>query len=256
MSQMRPTDEELMALADGELGPADARRIAELVAADPELQEKVDMFRLTRDLMRDVRGPLAGEPVPDELRRSIEAMVAAADSKAGEPGNVLAFKPKQKAPAAAPRSWSLPIAASFAAVVAGAVGFMLGQSAPSSTGPAFAAVGSPLPAEIGTVLASKASGSEAAIANGKVRVIASVRSKDGTLCREFEVDGASGQSVVGIGCRDGAGWRLDIAVAAPLTQDSFAPASSLSAIDSYLGTIEAGEPLTPEEETVELAKAS
>jgi len=43
------TPELLMAYADGQLGPADARRVDAAIAADPALAAEVDAYRLTAD---------------------------------------------------------------------------------------------------------------------------------------------------------------------------------------------------------------
>jgi hypothetical protein len=253
MTQHPPTDEELMAYADGALDAAAMARIGRLVAADPAMQATVEMFRASRDLVREARGSLAGEPVPDQLRHSIEKMIA--DAGSAEPRDtVVAFRPRPGA--AAPirqRPWAMPIAASLIALAGGIAGYMAALSGANREAPQIAAVGAPLPDPVSTVLASKPSGSETATAQGRLRVIATLRSKAGEVCREFELDGSDGQTVVGIGCGAGKGWRLDIAVAAPQTQDGFAPASSLNAIDSYLDMIEASEPLTAEDEAAALS---
>jgi anti-sigma factor RsiW len=257
MKQNTPTDEELMALADGALPPAEAARLSPLVEADPELREKVEMFRATRDLVREARDAIGAEPVPDALRQSIEAMIAA-QAKPQPAENVVAFRARPAAAAPAPQQklWAMPIAASLITVFAGVAGYVIGKDSSTAGGPAMAEVGGLLPAPVATALATKPSGVETALADGRIRVIATVRTSAASLCREFELDQASGQTVVGIGCREGAGWRLDIAVAAPQTGEGFAPASSLNAIESYLGMIEAGEPLSAEEEAAALLEAA
>jgi hypothetical protein len=253
MTMKIPTDEELMAYADGALEPAEAARLKRLVDADPALAAKVAMFRQTRDLLREARGPLAAQPVPDGLRQSIEAMIAEAESNSGPDTNVVDFARRKSAPPLSSRPWSLPLAASLAAVVAGLGGYIAGQGGAGVDAASYAAVGSLLPRDVAAVLSTAASGTSAALRQGQVKMIATVRVKGGELCREFEIDEASGQTVVGIGCREPKGWRLDIAVAAPSAQDGFAPASSLNAIDNFLGMIEASEPLDASEEAKALA---
>jgi hypothetical protein len=252
MTQHRPTNEELMAFADGALAPAEAQRIAGLVNANPELRSAVEMFRQSSELVREARGALDGDPVPDTLRRSVEAMIAQSEAKPEPTSNVVDFI--RKNPAAAPwRPWAMPIAAALAAVIGGIAGYeMATQGGGTGDTPILAAVGNMLPSDIAAALGKSPSGSELELASGKLRVIATVR-KDGGLCREFEVDDTSGRTIVGIGCREEGAWRLDIAVAAPPTEVGYAPASSFNAIESYLGMIEASDPLTPAEEAEALS---
>ena len=252
MNDRTPSDADLMAYADGALDAESTARIGALISSDPDLQATVAMYRRSRELVLEARAALDGEPLPDALRQSIERMVAQSATPAD---NVVALRPKPSA--AAPvrqRPWTMPLAASLVAVIGGAVGFMAGRSADGDGAAALAAVGTHLPPAVASQLASRESGSEAVLAEGTLRVIASVRNKDGTLCREFELDSSSGQAIVGIGCRDGAGWRLDIAVAAPVTAEGYAPASSLSAIDSYLETIGASDALAPADEKAALSE--
>lgn len=259
MTQQVPTDEELMAFADGALDAASMERIARLVANDPELAATVEMYRKSAERVREVRDALDAEPVPDALRQSIETMIASSTSPtetlARPPAeNVLSFRPRQ--PAASPprqRVWAMPMAAALLAVVGGVVGYMAGRDVTGSAAPSLAAVGEALPAAVGSVLASSASGSEVTLAEGRLRMISTVRSKSGNLCREFELDTRGGLTIVGVGCHEADAWRLDIAVAAPRTDEGFAPASSLNAIDSYLEMIEASGALSPEEEAEALS---
>lgn len=252
MTQQIPTEEELMALADAALSPSETERILRLVKSDPALQRRIEIYAQTRDAIREARGPIEGEPVPDALRQSIEQMISESEQESEHGGKVTAFRSRPKAAPSRP-SWVMPIAASVIAVIGGIAGYVAGQSGGNSTMQTLASVGEIIPSELGSVLSSQASGSEAAVAGGKLRLIATLRSKSGSLCREFELDRADGQSIVGVSCHEADGWRVDIAVAAPQSQEGFAPASSLNAIDSYLGMIEASEPLGGDEEATALS---
>ena len=251
----RPSDEDLMAYADGEMPAAQAESLARLIATDETLRQRVEMFRQSRSLVAGALKPLADMPVPDSLEQSIRDMIAKSAAPAVATGedaadNVIAFKAKAAQPVArAPRPWSLPLAAAIAAVVAGIGGYAAGLS--GGTMPSDAVmVGSLLPADIGNALDSTAAGGEARREDDRIRLIASVKTQDGTLCREFEIDSLqTAQTMAGIACRDAGQWRLDIAVAAPASESGFAPASSLSALDSYLAAIGASEQLSAEEES-------
>lgn len=255
MAQQHPSDEELMAFADGAMAPAKAAAIARLVARDAVLAARVEMYRQSLRLVREAARPLAAEPVPDALRRSIKAMIARTQtphgSAAGDPATVVHLHDPTAASIWA-RPWSLPLAAALAAVVAGLGGYAAGLSGDRPEA-GFAAVGAPLTGQIAEVLISAPSGADMTIGQNRLRLIATLRGRGGELCREFEVDDtAAGGTMVGLACRNDGTWRLDIAVAAPQTADGFAPASSLSAIDAYLAVIEAGEPLSASEEKAAL----
>ena len=59
-----PTDEELMAYADGALQPAERHRIDQLIAADPTLQEQIAIFRQTSAPLAALFADKVSEPVP------------------------------------------------------------------------------------------------------------------------------------------------------------------------------------------------
>jgi hypothetical protein len=253
----RPSDEDLMAYADGEMPAAQAESLARLIATDETVRQRVEMFRQSRSLLAGTLKPLADTPVPDSLEQSIRDMITKSSAEAsttatGEDAadNVVSFRPKPAQPVArTPRPWSVPLAAAIAAAVAGIGGYAAGLSG-GAIAPDGVLVGSLLPAEIGNALDTTASGGEARLEGDRIRLIASVKAQDGTLCREFEIESLqTALTMAGIACRDAGKWRLDIAVAAPASEGGFAPASSLSALDSYLAAIGASEQLSVDEES-------
>jgi hypothetical protein len=165
---------------------------------------------------------------------------------------VVPFRQKP-ATVARPQNWSLPLAASIAALAAGIAGYGLGWSNSGSPPGSIATVGERLPLELVGLLDTTLAGGEAMVEGDRVRLIASVNTQDGLLCREFEVDDLqSKQTTAGIACRIDGNWQLNIAVAAPAADGGFAPASSLSALDGYLSAIGADEPLPPDQEKAAL----
>jgi hypothetical protein len=93
------------------------------------------------------------------------------------------------------------------------------------------------------------SGERTNVAGGQFVAIASFRTADGDLCREFEFDAADRTTLVSVACRDGAAWDLRLAVVAPSADASgYAPASSMETLDAYLMAIGADAPLSAEEE--------
>jgi hypothetical protein len=57
-----------------------------------------------------------------------------------------------------------------------------------------------------------------------------------------------------VACRQAEEWRVAIAIDAPAGTDGYAPASSLAALDAFLGAIEASAPMTLDEEAAALAR--
>jgi hypothetical protein len=108
---------------------------------------------------------------------------------------------------------------------------------------------------LGEALATVESGKEIRLAgiSDRFRVIATFRNNAEDLCREFEVDSADGSTVVSVACRSEGEWRVSFAVVAPGDAQGYAPASSGEALDAYLSAIEAGDPLSVEEEAEALA---
>lgn len=236
-------DETLMAFADGRTDPATSAAIETALETDAALADRVAAFVDSRNGVRDLYAPLADLPVPPDLEARVRAMAAAAAA----PGDrVVPFPPRRTARRPA---WFVPAAAAaaLAAVVAGPAGFLLAPGA----GTADVAVGADLPADLAGVVATAASGAEAPIEDGRLRVIATFRDAAGQLCREIEVDRRS--ALVAVTCRSGETWRTVFAVEAPL-DGGYAPASSMAALDAWLVAVDAGEPLEPADEAAALAE--
>lgn len=239
-------DETLMAFADGELDEAQSQALEEALATDDALAERLAVFLDSRQLVGDALKPLIDEPVPEALLVSVRRMAEDAQRAAGKlQDNVVAFHPRQQ-PVAAPaaRRWLMPLAASVVAVITGVVGFSVGRMGPPAADSG---------AEIASALDREASGKDVALdASGKVlHVIATFRDERGDVCREYEVKEPAGRTLT-IACRQQDGWTTRLALTAP-TADGYVPASSQETIDAYLASIQAGAPLSAEEERTALA---
>lgn len=234
-------DETLMAFADGELEEARSLALEEALAHDEALAQRLAVFLDSRRLVGDTLKPLIDEPVPEALRASVHRMAEEARRQTPSQDSIVPFRPKRQP---ATWRWLMPIAASLVAVVAGVVGFSLGRMAPSTPG-----VG----AEIATALDREASGRDVTLAasNLVLRVVASFRDERGELCREYELKQPE-SSTLTIACRQNGGWATRLALTTPRA-DGYVPASSQETIDAYLSSIEAGAPLSPEEERAILA---
>jgi hypothetical protein len=242
----RYDDETLMAFADGMLDDPLLSEIADAVEKDPDLAERVAGLARARDLVRDLHAPLGDMPVPRSLAGAVAAAVAA--SRAADP-RVVPLDRRRRPSAPVARFWPMAAAAAVAALIAGPVGFMLaGPPAP----PSALAVGQPVPTPYADALAALSSGlTEDLGAAGRLRTIATFQDASGQLCREFEVDRTN--ALVAVACRADADWRVTFAVEAALA-DGYAPASSMAALEAYLGAIDAGDPMSIEAEAAALAQ--
>lgn len=223
------SDEMLMALADGELLDADARRLRTRIEADPDLMERFAIFAETRALLQAAYPP---EPVPHRL---VQAVLAGADV----PRSTVV--PFARRPTIAIPAWGMALAASLVLAV-GAAGFLAGRTA----APVAVAMG---PEAAALALAGIPTGGEVVLSDGSVvRALASYQTDIG-LCRLIGSDAA--RSVV---CRNeaqaAAGWTVALSVTAS-QDEAYLPASDLGTalIDQLLDDIGATDPLVGEAET-------
>ena len=170
--------EMLMAYADGELDPLNAKRVERAIADDPALAQQVERHRALRRRISDSFAPVADEPVPDRLAALLISTVV-----------------DLPAPRTRPILTRWRAAAALAACLV--LGLMVGIS--MSRGPVSSGAGG-----------LYASGSLAAAlddevggADGAVKVAVSFRDKQGAYCRVF-----SSSATDGIACRDASGWGL------------------------------------------------
>lgn len=249
------SDEVLMAFADGELDEATAEAVQTAMESDDRLVDRVAEFMESRGNAKAALAPMLREPMPDALMASVQKMVADSvandgSGTAGETTNVVAMAPhRRKGQSSFRQNWAVPIAASVAAVVAGLAGFTAGTFTDDRSQPAMqvAGIASPMLFE---ALNSVESGQESILGDtgDRFTAIASFRDSAGALCREFEVDSQQRSSVVAVACHPTTEWEVRFAVVAPTSENSYAPASSMEALNAYLSAIEAGEPLIPADE--------
>jgi anti-sigma factor RsiW len=222
------SDEDLMALADGELPPVEAERLRERLADDPDLAERFALFAETRALLDD--SPATANEADARLAASILAMAGPAPAAAPErpvltaiPGGRVDMPVAPPAPRSAP-VWRLPLAASVA------LGAFAGALA---TTPSGAAVTRP---------------------DGTLTMLSTHRVAGSTICREFRL--VSGrQAAIGVGCRERDTWQTVMAIRQPAAADgTFAPVSGATeAADQYLAALGSRGALTAAEEAAALA---
>lgn len=172
--------EMLMAYADGELGPIEAKRVERAMAADPALAEQVAQHRALRAALNAHFAPVSQEPVPDRLAAVLKS-------------NVVELPlPQKRAEAGGWLRWGGAIAASLVLGLAIGHGWQTEGVVRTQGGQLYAA---------GT-LATALDG-ELAANQGAVRVPVSFRDTRGDYCRVFTSNTADG-----IACRDAQGWAL------------------------------------------------
>ena len=170
--------EMLMAYADGELDPLNAKRVERAIAGDPALAQAVERHRALRERISNSFAPIVDEQIPDRLAALLKSNVV-----------------DLPAPRTRPILTRWREAAALAACLV--LGLMIGVGV--SRGPVSAGAGG-----------LYASGSLAAAlddqvggANGAVKVAVSFRDKQGSYCRVFSSSAADG-----IACRDASRWAL------------------------------------------------
>lgn len=246
MTQHPFADEVLMAYADGELDDQTAHRLETAMETDSALAQRLTLFTGTRDALTGAAQERPPEPVPDALMARVESVLDDA-----RPADTVVPLARQAAPASQQRKRWQPMA--LAASLALAVGLGAGFGAASL----FRSGSEDVPLQIALLdtpgveqaLSDIASGDTLPLPDGTMTVIASFEDAEGTFCREFEFDGATGNTIVAVVCRDGNSWDTRLAVSA-LSQDdtTYAPASSLDTLETYLSAIGASAAFTPEKE--------
>jgi hypothetical protein len=234
----KPSEEEIAAWVDGVLGPDDARRVAEAVAADPDLAAAAERLRNLNALLRETyRAPL-DEPVPERIAAALQ----------GQPppvqGTVVPFRRPARA------AWAPAALAAGVALAAGiGLGWLVqpreGASVRFGTGPV--AADSALHAALETL-------SSGTLSAGGIVPVLTLRDAGGRICREFEIAGGADEALTfGLACRAaGGGWSVAILVEAPPgapVAQGFEPAAgpaadALGALVEGLGAV----PLAPAEE--------
>ena len=196
------TPELLMAFADGQLNPEDARRVEAAMAADPALGAEVDAYRLTADHLAGAFDAPLDEPVPAHL----EALVMGGTTE-GE--NVTSLHAARARKATGLPFWGQAIAACAVFGFGAAFGSAALDSAPPSAGNVLLAGQLDASSPIAQALETRASAEIVDIPGGRFDVVATIPVAGGATCREFETAGDAG-AVVGIACRRDAGWTVEL----------------------------------------------
>lgn len=244
---MTELDEKLSAYLDGELDDAARAEIEALLAADPQVAQRLEALALANSDFVESADAITDAPASPALARQLAALhVAAAGG-----GNVVAFRK-------APRLLDiLTDRRALAACAALAVGALAVQNALPPTAPA-----SQLPADglilasspLGKIFETAESGTQAE-APGHVEAMMqfSFANQDGQPCRVADLAAASGASRV-VACRETGGWRVAVASftarkpagGTDLYQTASGPGGD--AIETYLDAAMADSPYSADDE--------
>lgn len=233
------TDEDLMAFADGALPPDRAAAVQKAVDADPDLAARAGMFRDSAALLADL-----GQALPSDVPDSVIARVHELASQPAPVVDLAAHRAARRVP-----FWQVPLAASICLAI-GVAGTMALRPNTADQGAGHLAALESAP--IQDALRTLPSGEARQLDGGRVTMIGSFTNAEGELCREFEYDPPTGQTVVSVSCHRDA-WDVRMAVmAAPVDATGYAPASSLEVLDAYLAASGAGPQMDPNEEAAAL----
>lgn len=231
---MKLSDEELMAYADGELTPIEAKRIEAAMAEDPALAARVARFRNVRLILRKTYDSVVSEPVPEHLRALL------GDVAASEPEQVaqLNVEREKRSSRFGPPAWAAIAASLLVGVLAGRA--IVPQSLLTSDG---LYAGAALSGVLDTRLAGEPNNEVS-----PTRVGLTFRTADGEVCRTFSHE-ARNRIVSGLACRADDRWAIQAAVTdqaanAPYRQAGAAAPEILEVVDSMI----AGEALDAEQE--------
>lgn len=232
------SDEELMAYADGELAPERSARLVAALPNRPDLSLRVALFARTGALTAESVKAQTNEPVPDKLKASVEAMIRKA---APASATVTALHPRKAAPSVSPLGhWTMPIAASFLALVAGVLGYWLASG--GAPGQGYYQVAGTADPELAAILSKLPSGEKARLKAGEeVAMTSSFYRGDQVLCREFAITRPEKGDHLAVACRSAGAWSIDLALrTSGGADDTYKPASSAETLDAFLNALGAG----------------
>lgn len=235
---MHIDDEKLMAFADGELDPTTAAEVAAAVDADPDLRARLRIFSESRDRLWTEAREMATQVTAQD--NDLIAKIRAEAVNATHSGT----SPAAAAPANINRRPLATIAAALAlAVIGGELWWQLGDAPTANLEQAQINALDNLPSGEAQTL------DEQTI----LTMIASYRTGDGQLCREFETHDATDMEIV-VACRDQDGWSQRFAAGIEAVEGYVPATGDIEELDAFLADIQAGAPLTPDEEELALTR--
>ena len=230
---MNPTEQQLIAYADGELPMDEMREVEAALKERPDLQAFVARQHALRKHIEGAFAPYLVEDVPDRLR---EALMRSPVSWRWRLRQVFADAGTRR-----PLLWS-----GFAAGAALACGVLVGVAITPQD--AFRIDRGELMArgELSNSLDYQLASAQGA--NVRVRVGLSFKARDGRFCRTFE-RAEEASSLAGVACRDAQGWAIAALAAAPANGSPYRMAGAMpDTIRHAVQGMIAGEPLDADAE--------
>lgn len=240
------TDEELMAYADGELAPLEAKRIEAAMAEDPVLAARVARFRAVRRALRTAYDSVVSEPVPERLRALLgdvaanEPIEAPATTRAASVIDLNATRDEKRQRRFGPPAWAA-IAASLV------VGVLVGRAVLPSEQSLLTNDGHYAGAELSRVLDTRLA-SAADNQTDATRIGLTFQTAQGDVCRTFS-HSENARLTSGLACRANDRWAIQVAVNEAGEQGEFRQAGAdapavLEAVDAMIS----GDPFDAERE--------
>ena len=256
------SDIDLMRLADGTL--ADPRRgvVEAEIAADPELQERLEAFLVTGKALAQLFVPIAEAPVPERLLATLRPGANATPKRLHRDARPVAGGWRDWFAAVLQPEWRLsPMTAAAALACVGAIGAAITLTMPQDTfvGEAPQALAKALETVTSdnknTTIALGASDSAAFV------VDLSFQHRDGRFCRQYYwgLDGT--RAFVGFACSSGSGeWHIEKDGVAPVrtaTNSDIRPADpgpTVQALEKAVDEVMVGDALEIERERALIQK--
>jgi len=224
---IKPTNEMLMAFADGELEGPERAAVEAAMAADPEVARAVERHRALRARLAVAWDDVMAEPVPARLAAALAA-----------PAAVPAAPVVDLSSRRAPRRFGPPVwlAAAASLVVGVSVGLFVlrGPQSPFGTEDGVLVAQGVLAQALDHRLAAEG-------ATAGVRLGLSFRDRQGAYCRTFSLE--DGVPLAGLACRGGEGWQLRVLAASEPAGELRTAAAMPQAVLTTVNAAIAGEPL-------------
>jgi hypothetical protein len=240
------SDDRLSAYLDGELPPAEMEQLARDLAADNVLRARLERLTAANRAFLAAASAIDAAPMP----KKAEALLAG-DGKAE--GRIIAFRPRRIA------AFVMEHRAIAAGLVCAAAVYGLSVAALPGQAPDIPASGviastSPLH----RALERNASGETVQLAGGIAMTPAlTFLTTDDMYCRQYELASGAG-TASGIACRDGRGWRVQVASFSPgsIGQGDYQTAASgrSAALEAFIDANISGQPLNADEEKAVAAR--
>jgi hypothetical protein len=268
----RLTDETLMLFADGMLDRSEGERVGRLVAEDPDLRARLNVFRVTGRGLARLFDEHMNTPIPAKLQELFAGQGAAW-------ANAPAFRPRRTDGAAfiAQRlrglrvpAWNAPaaLAAGLALCIGMGLGWLL-RGGPVDEDSVYGLVQADsnrliARGALARGLETSRSGSdittvEDASGQARIRVRMTFRNEARDFCRQYEIATAAAARHSGVACRIGGQWVVTVQALLPPSQPApdrivLAGSGDNAVMEAAVGAMIEGDPLGRDEETAVLGK--